>query len=87
MAVRNASGVIDLRARPMWQEWAFTLRLTYDGDQFSAEDVTNLVFRAGRQVGVGEGRPDSKKSAGMGWGLFSFAPEKKAKTKRRRKAS
>jgi len=29
-----------------------------------------LLARVGMQVGIGEGRPDSKNSAGMGWGLF-----------------
>ena len=72
-AVRNESGVIDLRARPMWREgWEAKLRIKFDGDQFSTEDVANLLMRAGAQVGVGEGRPDSKKSAGMGWGLFEI---------------
>jgi hypothetical protein len=27
----------------------------------------------GMQVGIGEGQPDSKNSAGMGWGLFELA--------------
>ena len=30
----------------------------------------NLIARVGMQVGVGEGRPDSKQSAGLGFGLF-----------------
>jgi len=34
--------------------------------------LTNLLARAGLQVGIGEGRPDSKNSAGMGWGLFQI---------------
>lgn len=75
--VRNATGVVDIRARPMWREWGFTLRIRYDADQFTKEDVTNLVHRAGQQVGIGEGRPDSKKSAGLGWGLFTFKSQKK----------
>lgn len=33
--------------------------------------MVNLLSRAGLQVGIGEGRPDSKKSAGMGYGLFT----------------
>jgi hypothetical protein len=69
--VRNASGVVDLRARAMWREgWRAMLRISFDADQFSMTDVGNLLMRAGLQVGVGEGRPDSKKSCGMGWGLF-----------------
>lgn len=70
MAVRNATGVVDIRIRPMWREWAAKVRLTFDADQFTAQDVTNLLARAGLQVGIGEGRPFSKSSAGMGFGLF-----------------
>lgn len=74
LAVRNASGVADLRPRPMWNEWAAKVRIRYDGDQFTSADVHNLLARAGMQVGVGEGRPDSKNTAGMGWGTFDVEP-------------
>lgn len=67
---RNATGVADIRVRPMWRRWEADLRLSYDEDQFTIDDVTNLLMRAGMQVGVGEGRPDSKSSAGQGWGTF-----------------
>ncbi len=70
--VRNATGVIDLRARPMWRQWSARVVVEYDADQFTKMDVINLFLRIGKQVGVGEGRPDSKKSAGMGWGLFEL---------------
>lgn len=70
LPVRNDNGVIDLRCRPMWRTWAATLRIRYDAGQFTAADVMNLLVRVGMQVGVGEGRPDSKESAGMGFGLF-----------------
>ena len=73
--VRNDSGVIDIRARPMFEEWSINLRVRYDADQFSDEDVANLLLRVGMQVGIGEGRPDSKDSAGMGWGMFEIATE------------
>jgi len=72
MAVRNDSGVVDLRARPMWREWGATVRVQFDADQFTLRDVCNLMARVGMQVGIGAGRPDSKSSAGMGWGLFSL---------------
>lgn len=71
--VRNETGVPDIRPRPMWRTWSATLRIQYDADQFSLTDVTNLLMRAGMQVGIGEGRPDSKKSlTGMGWGTFAI---------------
>lgn len=74
MAVRNDNGSMDLRVRPMWRPgWKAKVRIRYDEDQFSLADVTNLLARAGQQVGVGEGRPDSKESAGMGWGLFKIS--------------
>jgi hypothetical protein len=39
-------------------------------DQFKTVDVINLISRCGLQVGIGAGRPDSKASAGCGFGLF-----------------
>lgn len=75
MAVRNSTGVCDIRVRPMWKEWAANVRIIFDADQFSATDVSNLLMRAGMQVGVGEGRPDSRSTAGMGWGTFTIANE------------
>jgi hypothetical protein len=68
--VRNETGVADIRWRPMWEEWSAAVRVTWDEDQFSATDVMNLMLRAGLQVGIGEGRPDSPNSNGLGWGRF-----------------
>lgn len=73
MAVRNATGVADIRVRPMWREWSANLRVRFDADQFSQTDITNLIVRVGQQVGIGEGRPDSRESAGLGWGTFKVA--------------
>jgi len=71
--VRNKTGVVDLRCRPMYREWAATLRIRYDAGMLTADDVVNLISRVGLQVGIGEGRPDSKDSAGIGFGLFEIA--------------
>lgn len=73
--VRNATGVADIRWRPMWEHWKAEVRVKYDADQFTLQDVTNLLSRVGAQVGIGEGRPDSKNSAGMGWGTFEIVNE------------
>lgn len=67
---RNATGGADVRARPIYHKWACALRVRFDTDQFSSTDVINLISRVGLQVGIGEGRPDSKLSAGCGWGTF-----------------
>jgi hypothetical protein len=67
---RNATGVVDVRSRPMYRDWAIKLRVRFDADQFNAQDVYNLIARVGGQVGLCEGRPDSKSSAGCGFGTF-----------------
>ena len=72
MATRNATGVADIRIRPMWREWSIRPVFRYDTDQFTTADVVNLVARAGMQVGIGEGRPFSKSSNGLGFGTFEI---------------
>ena len=72
MHTRNATGVADLRARPMWRDWGCKLNVQYDAEQFGPDDVVNLFSRVGLQVGIGEGRPDSRASAGLGWGTFEI---------------
>lgn len=64
---------VDIAVRPQWIEWGACLRFRYDADQFTASDVVNLISRAGQQVGICEGRPDSSNSTGMGWGTFEIA--------------
>jgi len=70
--VRNATGVADIRTRAMWRDWSAKVVVRWDADQFNITDVTNLLSRVGMQVGIGEGRPDSKASAGLGFGLFTL---------------
>lgn len=72
---RNTTGVVDLRARPRWDKWHANIRVRYDADMISFADLSNLMMRAGQQVGIGEGRPDSPKSAGIGYGLFDVVGE------------
>lgn len=76
-SVRLESGVASVAIRPMWKEWKSDVTLQWDGDQFTITDVANLLMRAGLQVGVGEGRPYSKKSAGMGWGTFELVSKER----------
>lgn len=73
--VRNATGVADVRWRPAYHDWGAELRIRFDADQFTLQDVINLLARVGSQVGIGEGRPDSKQSSGQGWGTFRLDPD------------
>jgi hypothetical protein len=73
--VRNATGVADLRARPLWRKWQVDLRINFDMDQFELQDVTNLLMRAGMQCGIGDGRPNSRESTGIGYGLWRVQGE------------
>ena len=72
--VRLETGVCDICVRPMWDEgWEADVNIRYDADMFSQVDIMNLLHRAGLQVGIMEGRPDSKDSCGCGWGTFKIA--------------
>lgn len=73
---RVSTGEPYVTVRPAYHDWKAKIRIRFDADQFTLEDVTNLMARVGLQVGVGEGRPDSKNSAGMGWGLFKIEEAK-----------
>jgi len=73
--VRNDSGVADIRWRPMWREWSAQVSIEWDVDQFAAQDLLNLMARAGKQVGIGEGRPNSPNSNGLGFGRFEVVTD------------
>jgi hypothetical protein len=81
--VRLESGVADLRNRPRFDKWSAELRISFDADHISANDVVNLLARAGSQVGICEGRPGAPNSYGIGFG--TFAVKSKPKTAKRGK--
>lgn len=72
LPVRNDSGVVDLRIRPQYFPWEMTVRMRYDADLISGDDVANLMNRVGMFGGIGEGRADSRDSCGLGWGFFEI---------------
>lgn len=69
---RVETGQPYVTVRAAYHNWSANIRIRFDQDQFTGEDVSNLIARVGLQVGIGEGRPDSKNSAGMGWGMFKI---------------
>jgi hypothetical protein len=68
--VRNATGVADLRYRPVYWPWTATLQIVYIRNQFSLDSLIALVD-AGGNVGVGEWRPE--------FGTFKVAENVQAK--------
>jgi len=70
MPVRQADGSTNIAVRPAWRTWKLTFTIRWDADQFAAQDVLNLLSRAGVQCGIGAGRPYSKNSNGLGFGVW-----------------
>jgi hypothetical protein len=69
--VRVGMGSSDIHARAMFEPgWEARVTISWDDDQFKLSDNANLLHRVGEQIGIGEGRPFSKKSCGCGWGMF-----------------
>lgn len=58
--------------RAAYHDWKAKVKIRWDADQFTLGDISSLLSRVGQQVGIGEGRPDSKNSAGCGWGTFDL---------------
>lgn len=70
--MKNDNGGVDIRVRAIWSPgWQAVVRIKFDQDRFHAEDVVNLLARVGEQVGIGEGRHDSRQCTGCGWGCFA----------------
>lgn len=84
--VRLPNGSFDIRIRPMWREWECKIQVTFDADMVTPESVVNLLDRAGKQVGVGEGRPFSRNSCGQGYGTFEVVETETEKPRKAKKA-
>lgn len=70
---RVETGQPYVTVRAAFLDWSAKVKIRWDADQFTLGDIANLLARVGLQVGLGEGRPDSVNSAGLGWGLFNVA--------------
>lgn len=55
--IGGMSKTADIRYRPMYPNWTVSVTIEFDTSAFSAEQVVNLLNRAGFNVGVGEWRP------------------------------
>jgi hypothetical protein len=76
---RNATGVIDLRYRPYFHEWAAIIPITINSNVLSVAQIINLLDVAGFACGIGDWRPSSKKNYSGNHGLFRVANEDEVK--------
>lgn len=76
---RVETGQPYVTVRAAYHKWYAKVKIRFDADQFTTSDVSNLLSRVGMQVGLCEGRPDSKNSAGMGWGTFKIEENNEVK--------
>lgn len=74
--VRNASGVADLRYRPLFENWKALLEIRYLPSMLSFESVLALVDAAGLG-GVGDWRPSSPKCFTGHFGTFEIDESRK----------
>jgi hypothetical protein len=56
--VGGYNGTADLRYRPEYSDWSCVLPIQFNSDVVSAEQIANLVTRAGFSVGICEWRPE-----------------------------
>lgn len=71
--VRNASGVVDIRHRPMFYPWAMRLRIEYLDSVASATQILQAIAICGYTQGIGEWRPSSPKSKTGTYGTWRLA--------------
>lgn len=68
--VRLETGVADIRYRGEFKDWACKLRIRYNANVISPEQLVNLLNTAGFAVGVGEWRPSAPQSKSGSFGTF-----------------
>lgn len=85
--VRLESGVADLRNRPRYDDWALDFTIQYDADLLSANDIANLLARAGSQIGIGERRPQGPNSFGGDFGTWRVETSKAVAARGRRRSA
>lgn len=72
---RNATGVADIRFRPMYWPWALFVDVETIPSLISTNQALQMIAHAGRAEGLCEWRPGSPKSKSGLWGTFRLASE------------
>lgn len=72
--VRIAMGTADIRYRAEFRQWQALVRVKFNANVISEEQLFNLFQLAGLHCGIGEGRPSAPKNT-MDWGYFHPATQ------------
>lgn len=78
--------VADLRYRPYYYNWFMKVKVIYDPSALSAEQVVNLINRAGMSIGLGDWRPQKGGVNGM-YHVANAAEATKLETRRKKLAA
>lgn len=76
--VRISMGTSDIRYRGEFRKWRANIRVRYNANIITPEQLINLFNLAGMHCGIGEGRPSAPKTT-MDWGMFHVATEEEAR--------
>lgn len=63
--VRIAMGTADIRYRGEFKQWSTKIRIRFNANVLSLEQIVNLFNVAGFAIGVGEHRPEKNGQSGM----------------------
>jgi hypothetical protein len=80
--VRVGMGTADIRYRGQYWPWYTTVRIRFNANLLSAEQILNLLNTAGFAVGIGEWRPERDGQHG----LFHVATEQELRSLNRKAA-
>ncbi|MFH1184709.1 MAG: hypothetical protein V1755_06675 [Chloroflexota bacterium] len=70
-AVRLPNGNLDLRYRPEFTEWSAVVKITYNAEIITPEQIVGLMAMGGFHCGLLEDRPSSKSGPGGNHGTFT----------------
>jgi len=81
--VKVGMGMADIRYRGQYWPWHTTVRVRFNANVMSAEQILNLLNTAGFGVGIGEWRPERDGQ----FGLFHVATSDEVKSASKKRAA
>jgi len=67
----------NIKFSPQFHDWSCELKIQYDGNNISAQDIITLLNYAGFYIGIGAWRPKCSKGGSGEYGMFEVGVSKK----------